>query len=308
MAEVSASLVKELREKTGAGMMDCKRALAETSGDLEQAVDWLRKKGLSAAAKKAGRIAAEGLVGVATSGRSGAIVEVNSETDFVARNEAFQRFVAAVAKIALEKDGDLDAIQAAAFPGTGRTVADELTHMIATIGENMSFRRAGALTVSQGVVASYIHNAAGPGLGRIGVLVALESAGAKDKLDGLARNLAMHVAAAVPVAVNRDSVDQSLLDRERDILAAQARESGKPEDIIAKMVEGRLRKFYEDSVLLEQVYVIDGESKVGKAVEAAAKEIGAPVTVAGFIRFALGEGVERKQQDFAAEVASQLNK
>ena len=308
MAEVSASLVKELREKTGAGMMDCKRALAETSGDLEQAVDWLRKKGLSAAAKKAGRIAAEGLVGVATSGRSGAIVEVNSETDFVARNEAFQKFVAAVAKIALEKDGDLDAIQAAAFPGTGRTVADELTHMIATIGENMSFRRAGALTVSQGVVASYIHNAAGPGLGRIGVLVALESAGAKDKLDGLARNLAMHVAAAVPVAVNRDSVDQSLLDRERDILAAQARESGKPEDIIAKMVEGRLRKFYEDSVLLEQVYVIDGESKVGKAVEAAAKEIGAPVTVAGFIRFALGEGVERKQQDFAAEVASQLNK
>lgn len=308
MAEVSASLVKELREKTGAGMMDCKRALAETSGDLEQAVDWLRKKGLSAAAKKAGRVAAEGLVGVATSGRSGAIVEVNSETDFVARNETFQKFVVAVAKIALEKGGDLDAIQAAAFPGTGRTVADELTHMIATIGENMSFRRAGALTVSQGVVASYIHNATGPGLGRIGVLVALESGGAKDKLDGLARNLAMHVAAAVPVAVNRESVDQSLLDRERDILAAQARESGKPEDIIAKMVEGRLRKFYEDSVLLDQVYVIDGESKVGKAVEAAAKEIGAPVTVAGFIRFALGEGVERKQEDFAAEVASQLNK
>lgn len=308
MAEVSASLVKELREKTGAGMMDCKRALAETSGDLEQAVDWLRKKGLSAAAKKAGRVAAEGLVGVATSGRSGAIVEVNSETDFVARNETFQKFVIAVAKIALEKGGDLDAIQAAAFPGTGRTVADELTHMIATIGENMSFRRAGALTVSQGVVASYIHNATGPGLGRIGVLVALESGGAKDKLDGLARNLAMHVAAAVPVAVNRESVDQSLLDRERDILAAQARESGKPEDIIAKMVEGRLRKFYEDSVLLDQVYVIDGESKVGKAVEAAAKEIGAPVTVAGFIRFALGEGVERKQEDFAAEVASQLNK
>ena len=289
-------------------MMDCKRALAETSGDLEQAVDWLRKKGLSAAAKKAGRVAAEGLVGVATSGRSGAIVEVNSETDFVARNETFQKFVVAVAKIALEKGGDLDAIQAAAFPGTGRTVADELTHMIATIGENMSFRRAGALTVSQGVVASYIHNATGPGLGRIGVLVALESGGAKDKLDGLARNLAMHVAAAVPVAVNRESVDQSLLDRERDILAAQARESGKPEDIIAKMVEGRLRKFYEDSVLLDQVYVIDGESKVGKAVEAAAKEIGAPVTVAGFIRFALGEGVERKQEDFAAEVASQLNK
>lgn len=308
MAEVSASLVKELREKTGAGMMDCKRALAETSGDLEQAVDWLRKKGLSAAAKKAGRIAAEGLVGVATAGRSGAIVEVNSETDFVARNETFQKFVTAVARIAQEKGGDLDAIQAAAFPGTGRTVADELTHMIATIGENMSLRRAGALSVNEGVVASYIHNAAGPGLGRIGVLVALESSGAKDKLEGLARNLAMHVAAAVPVAVDRESVDQSLLDRERDILAAQARESGKPEDIIAKMVEGRLRKFYEDSVLLDQVYVIDGESKVGNAIEAAAKEIGAPVAVVGFIRFALGEGVERKQQDFAAEVASQLNK
>lgn len=308
MAEVSASLVKELREKTGAGMMDCKRALAETSGDLEGAVDWLRKKGLSAAAKKAGRVAAEGLVGVATSGRSGAIVEVNSETDFVARNETFQKFVGAVAKIALEKTGDLDAIQGAAFPGSGRTVADELTHMIATIGENMSLRRAGALSVSQGVVASYIHNAAGPGLGRIGVLVALESAGAREKLDGLARNLAMHVAASVPVAVDRKSVDQSLLDRERDILAAQARDSGKPEDIIAKMVEGRLRKFYEDSVLLDQTYVIDGESKVGKAIETAAKEIGAPVTVAGFIRFALGEGVERKQQDFAAEVASQLNK
>jgi len=308
MAEVSASLVKELREKTGAGMMDCKRALAETSGDLEQAVDWLRKKGLSAAAKKAGRIAAEGLVGVATAGRSGAIVEVNSETDFVARNETFQKFVTAVARIAQEKGGDLDAIQAAAFPGTGRTVADELTHMIATIGENMSLRRAGALSVNEGVVASYIHNAAGPGLGRIGVLVALQSSGAKDKLEGHARNLAMHVAAAVPVAVDRESVDQSLLDRERDILAAQARESGKPEDIIAKMVEGRLRKFYEDSVLLDQVYVIDGESKVGKAIEAAAKEIGAPVAVVGFIRFALGEGVERKQQDFAAEVASQLNK
>ncbi len=308
MAEISASLVKELREKTGAGMMDCKRALDETKGDLEQAVDWLRKKGLSAAAKKAGRIAAEGLIAVAVSGKAGAIVEVNSETDFVARNETFQNFAKAVAQIALEKSGDLDKILAAPFPGSPRIVQDELTHMIATIGENMSLRRAGALSVDDGVVVAYVHNAAAPGLGRIGVLVALEGTGAKDKLESLGRNLAMHVAATNPVAVNREGVDASLLDRERDILAAQARESGKAEDIIAKMVEGRLRKFYEDSVLLEQVYVIDTETKVGKAIEAAAKEIGGKVHVAGFLRFALGEGVERRQQDFAAAVASQMKK
>ncbi|HLF58498.1 MAG TPA: translation elongation factor Ts [Alphaproteobacteria bacterium] len=308
MAEISASLVKELREKTGAGMMDCKRALDETKGDLEQAVDWLRKKGLSAAAKKAGRVAAEGLIAVAVSGKAGAIVEVNSETDFVARNETFQNFAKAVAQIALEKGGDLDKILAAPFPGSPRNVQDELTHMIATIGENMSLRRAGALSVDDGVVVAYVHNAAAPGLGRIGVLVALEGTGAKDKLETLGRNLAMHVAATNPVAVDREGVDASLLDRERDILAAQARESGKAEDIIAKMVEGRLRKFYEDSVLLEQVYVIDTETKVGKAIEAAAQEIGGTVNVAGFLRFALGEGVERKQQDFAAEVASQMKK
>jgi elongation factor Ts len=308
MAEISASLVKELREKTGAGMMDCKRALDETKGDLEGAVDWLRKKGLSAAAKKAGRVAAEGLIAVAVGPKSGAIVEVNSETDFVARNDTFQKFASTVAKIALEKGGDLEKVQAAPFPGSPRNVADELTHMIATIGENMNLRRAGALSVSDGVVVSYVHNATAPGLGRIGVLVALESKGAKDKLEALGRNVAMHVAATNPVAVNREGVDASLLDRERDILATQARESGKPEDIIAKMVEGRLRKFYEESVLLEQVYVIDNETKVGKAVEAASREIGAPVAVTGFLRFALGEGVERKQQDFAAEVASQLKK
>jgi len=308
MAEVSSSLVKELREKTGAGMMDCKKALGETSGDLEQAVDWLRKKGLSAAAKKAGRVAAEGLIGVASSGKSGAIAEVNSETDFVARNEAFQKFASTVAKIALEQGGDLAKVANAPFPGTGRTVQEELTHMIATIGENMSLRRAAMLSVSDGVVVTYVHNAAAPGLGRIGVLVALESAGKKDKLESLGRNIAMHVAATNPVSVSRDQVDPALLARERDILAAQARDSGKPEEIIEKMVEGRLRKFYEDSVLLEQVYVIDGESKVGKAIEAAAKEIGGAVTVKGFVRFALGEGLERKQTDFAAEVASQLKK
>ncbi len=308
MAEVSSSLVKELREKTGAGMMDCKKALGETSGDLEQAIDWLRKKGLSAAAKKAGRVAAEGLIGVASSGKSGAIAEVNSETDFVARNEAFQKFASAVAKIALEQGGDLAKIANAPFPGTGRSVQEELTHMIATIGENMSLRRAATLTVNDGVVVTYVHNAAAPGLGRIGVLVALESTGKKDKLESLGRNIAMHVAATNPVSVSREQVDPALLARERDILAAQARDSGKPEEIIEKMVEGRLRKFYEDSVLLEQVYVIDGESKVGKAIEAAAKEIGAAVTVKGFARFALGEGLERKQTDFAAEVASQLKK
>lgn len=308
MAEISASLVKELRDKTGAGMMDCKRALDEVGGDLEQAIDWLRKKGLSAAAKKAGRIAAEGLIGTALGDKSGALVEVNSETDFVARNEEFQKFVAAVAKIALEADGDLEKIQTSAYPGTGRSVQEELTHLIATIGENMSLRRAAVLSVGDGIVVSYVHNAVAPGLGRIGVLVGLESKGAKEKLEPLARNLAMHVAATSPVAVARTDVDSAMLDREREILAAQARESGKPEDIIAKMVEGRLRKFYEESVLLEQIYVVDGETKVGKVIEAASREIGAPVAVAGFLRMALGEGIERKQEDFAAEVASQLDK
>ncbi len=308
MVEISASLVKELRDKTGAGMMDCKRALDETGGNLEQAIDWLRKKGLSAAAKKAGRIAAEGLIGAALGDGSGALVEVNSETDFVARNEEFQKFVAAVAKIALAAGGEMEKIQSSPYPGTGRSVEEELTHLIATIGENMALRRAAALSVGEGVVVAYIHSTVAPGLGRIGVLVALESKGAKEKLKPLARNIAMHVAAASPVAVARADVDPALLDREREILAAQARESGKPEDIIAKMVEGRLRKFYEESVLLEQIYVVDGETKVDKVIEAAGRDIGAPVAVAGFVRMALGEGIERKQEDFATEVASQLEK
>jgi elongation factor Ts len=306
MAEVSAALVKELREKTGAGMMDCKRALAETAGKLEEAVDWLRKKGLSAAAKKAGRVAAEGLVAVAASGGRGAVVEVNAETDFVARNESFQKFAATVGTIALGAAGDLEQIKASPFPGTGRSVGEELTHMVATIGENMSLRRAAALAVSPGVVASYVHNALAPGLGKIGVLVALESAAAPDKLLALGRQLAMHVAAANPQATEIVDVDPAALDRERNILAEQARASGKPEEIIGKMVEGRLRKFYEDVVLLEQTYVIDGESKVRAAVQKAAKELGAPVRVAGFVRYALGEGIERTKSDFAAEVAAQL--
>jgi elongation factor Ts len=306
MAEITAALVKELREKTGAGMMDCKRALAETSGDLEGAVDWLRKKGLSAAAKKAGRVAAEGLVAVASSGGRGAVVEVNAETDFVARNETFQKFAATVGSLALEQGGDVEKLKAAKFPGSGRTVGDELTHMVATIGENMSLRRAAALAVSPGIVASYVHNALAPGLGKIGVLVALESSAAADKLLALGRQIAMHVAAANPQALDIGDVDPAALDRERGVLAEQARASGKPEEIIGKMVEGRLRKYYEDVVLLEQTYVIDGETKVRAVLQKAAKELGAPVRVAGFVRFALGEGIERSKADFAAEVAAQL--
>ena len=306
MAEITAALVKQLRETSGAGMMDCKKALTETGGDLEGAVDWLRKKGLAAAAKKAGRVAAEGLVGVAAEGTKGAVVEVNSETDFVARNEAFQGFVAKVAEVALQVGGDLEAIKAAKYPGSGNSVADELTNMIAKIGENMSLRRAASVSVSDGVVCSYVHNQTAPGLGKIGVLVGLESKGDKAKLEALGKQLAMHVAAAKPQAVNRDGVDASALERERDVLSEQARASGKPEEIIAKMVEGRLRKFYEEVVLLEQVFVIDGETKISKVLEGAAKEAGGPVAIAGFVSFQLGEGVEREEQDFAAEVAATL--
>jgi elongation factor Ts len=307
MAEITASLVKELREKTGAGMMDCKRALGETAGDIEGAVDWLRKKGLAAAAKKAGRIAAEGLVGVATAGNAGAVVEVNSETDFVARNEAFQNFVRQVADLALAK-GDLEAVKAAAFPGTGRTVAEELTHLVATIGENMSQRRVRRLEVGKGVVVSYVHNALVPGLGKIGVLMALESGGDSAKLTALGKQLAMHVAAAHPQFLTIADVDTASLDRERDVLREQAKASGKPDAIIDKMVEGRLRKYYEEVVLLEQIFVVDGETRIAKVVEAAAKEAGAPIKITAFARFGLGEGIEKEQSDFAAEVAAQLGR
>jgi elongation factor Ts len=286
--------------------MDCKRALGEVAGDLEQAVDWLRKKGLSAAAKKAGRVAAEGLVGVATDGRAGAVVEVNSETDFVARNEAFQRFVKTVTDLALAKGDDLEALKSTPYPGTGRNVGDELTHLIATIGENMAFRRVKRITVKNGVVIAYVHSPLAPGIGKIGALVALESGAESGKLAGLGRQLAMHVAAASPSALDIASVDKATLEREREILRDQARQSGKPEAIIEKMVEGRLRKYYEETVLLEQVYVVDGESRVGKVVEAAAKEAGAPIRIAGYVRFKLGEGIEKKESDFAAEVAATL--
>jgi elongation factor Ts len=307
MAEITASLVKELREKTGAGMMDCKRALGETQGDIEGAVDWLRKKGLAAAAKKAGRIAAEGLVGVATSANAGAVVEVNSETDFVARNEAFQNFVRQVAELALAK-GDLESVKAAAFPGTGRNVGEELTHLVATIGENMSLRRIRRLETGKGVVVSYVHNALVPGLGKIGVLVALDSAADAAKLTALGKQLAMHVAAANPQFLTIADVDSASLDRERDILREQAKASGKPDAIIDKMVEGRLRKYYEEVVLLEQIFVVDGETRIAKVVEAAAKEAGGPIKITAFARFALGEGIEKEQSDFAAEVAAQLGR
>jgi elongation factor Ts len=289
MAEVTAALVKQLRERTGAGMMDCKKALADTDADLEAAVDWLRKKGLSQAAKKAGRATAEGLVAVATEGTRGAMVEVNSETDFVARNETFQTFVSDVARVALGTDGTLEALKAADFPTTGRSVEDELTQMIGTIGENMKLGRATMLAVDNGVVGSYVHSQMAPGLGKLGVLVALESTGDTAKLDGLAKQLAMHVAAANPNAVSQEDVDPTIVERERSVLEEQARASGKPENIIEKMVEGRLRKFYEEVALLDQVFVVDGENKVRTVVDNLAKELGAEIKVAGFRRFQLGE-------------------
>jgi len=304
MAEITAALVKELREKTGAGMMDCKKALAETNGDLEGAVDWLRKKGLAAAAKKSGRVAAEGLVAVATAGTAGAVVEVNAETDFVARNDKFQAFAAKTAELALSASGEVEVVKQTAYPGTSHSVQDELTSLIATIGENMNIRRSAKLSVPAGVVVSYVHSAIAPGLGKIGVLVALESTGDAGKLNDLGKQIAMHIAAARPDALDIADVDTSALERERNVLAEQARASGKPENIIEKMVEGRIRKYYEEVVLLEQTYVIDGETKVRKVVENAAKDIGAPVKVTGFVRYALGEGIEKAESDFAAEVAA----
>ncbi|MBL6928856.1 MAG: elongation factor Ts [Rhodospirillales bacterium] len=305
MAQITAALVKELRELTGAGMMDCKKALGETDGDVQAGVDWLRKKGLAAAAKKAGRIASEGLVGVALDGNAGAVVEVNAETDFVARNETFQEYVKTVADIALANGGDMETIKAAAYPGgEGRTVAEQLTHMIATIGENMSLRRAQVLKVENGVLGSYIHNAAGEGLGKIAVLVAVESEADAAKLATVGKHVAMHVAAANPQSVSRDDLDPAALEREKSVLSDQARASGKPENIIEKMVEGRLRKFYEEACLVDQVFVMDTESNVGDVVAAAGKEAGGAATVGGFVRYALGEGLAKKEEDFAAEVAA----
>jgi elongation factor Ts len=306
MAEVTAALVKELRDKTGAGMMDCKRALGETGGDIEAAVDWLRMKGLAAAASKAGRVAAEGLVGVATRGFIGAVIEVNSETDFVGRNNEFQSFVRAVSALALDGDGDIASLKEAPYPGTGRTVEAELTHLISTIGENLVLRRVKRLSAGQGGVFSYIHNALGPGIGKIGVIVALTSTVSLDELAVLGKQLAMHIAAASPLYLDIVSVPKSALDREREVLRAQAHATGRSEEIIEKMVDGRLRKFYEEVVLLEQIFVVDQKTKISLVVEQAAKAAGAPVRVTGFARFALGEGIDRHRPDFAAEVAAQL--
>jgi elongation factor Ts len=307
MVEITASLVRELRDKAGVGMMDCKKALSETDGDLEAAVDWLRKKGMSMAAKKSGRVAAEGLIGVAVEGSIGALVEVNAETDFVSRNDIFKSYVQMVSGLVLEKGDDLPSLLAGDYPESGRSVEEELTHMISTIGENMTFRRAACLQVKEGVVASYIHNMVAPGMGRIGVLVGLSSAGDKEKLSELGKQVAMHVAAANPESVSQDDLDHSLIERERAILVEQARAGGKPEEIIDKIVEGRLRKFLEEVTLLDQIFVIDGESKVGQVIAKTAKDIGAEVNVTGFLRFALGEGLERKEEDFAAEVAAAGN-
>jgi len=297
MAEITAALVKALREKTGAGMMDCKKALQESDGEMEAAEDWLRTKGLSAAAKKSGRTASDGLVGLLVEGNCGVVVEINSETDFVARNETFQGFVTNVTKVALGVGGDLEKLKAADYPGTGRTVAEELTHMIATIGENMSLRRSAGLCAENGVVVGYIHNRLAEGLGKIGVLVALESGADTGKLEALGRQVAMHVAAARPQWLAVTDVDAAALERERHVLSEQARESGKPEEIIAKMVEGRLRKFYEETVLLEQIFVMDNETRIAKVIEKAAKDVGGPVSLGGFIRFELGEGVEKTTEE-----------
>ena len=302
MAEITATMVKDLREKTGAGMMDCKKALAEANGDMDSAVDWLRKKGLSAAAKKSGRVAAEGLVAVASAGTKAVVVEVNAETDFVARNDAFQSLAQQIAQIALNTTVDVEQLKTQAYP-SGGTVQDALTNLVATIGENMNIRRATQLSVSQGIVASYVHNALAPNIGKIGVLVALESSADAARLQELGKQIAMHVAAARPEALTIADVDTKALERERNVLADQARASGKPEEIIAKMVDGRLRKYYEEVVLLEQVYVVDGESRIAQVIENAAKTLGAPVKLTGFARFQLGEGIEKAQDDFAAEVA-----
>ena len=301
---ISAAQVKELRDMTGAGMMDCKAALAETGGDMEAAVDWLRAKGIAKADKKAGRTAAEGLIGVAGDGNKAVVVEVNSETDFVARNEAFQEIVRNVAQVALGIEGEGDAVAAAPYPGSEKSVADTIKDAIGTIGENLSFRRAAKLSVPAGAVATYVHNSVAEGLGKLGDLVAVETTGNADAARAFARQVAMHVAATNPLALNAEQIDPAVVAREKAIFAEQARESGKPENVIEKMIEGRLRKFYEEVVLLKQSFVLNPDLTVEAALKEAEKEIGAPAKISGFLRFALGEGIEKQESDFAAEVAA----
>ncbi len=303
MADITAAMVKDLREKSGAGMMDCKKALSENAGDMEQAMDWLRTKGLAAAAKKSSRTAAEGLVGVAVSGTRGAAVEVNSETDFVAKNDQFQSFVREVTQIALATGGDVEALKTQAMP-SGKTVEEVLTNNVATIGENQSLRRSRTLEVSKGAVVPYIHNAAAPGLGKIGVLVALESEASDEVLQALGKQLAMHIAAAFPKALNEADLDESEIERERAIATEKAAESGKPADIIAKMVEGGIAKYRKEHALVSQLFVMDGKTKISDVVAKAGKDAGAEIKLVDYVRFQLGEGIEKEQSDFAAEVAA----
>ncbi|MFH1158145.1 MAG: translation elongation factor Ts [Pseudomonadota bacterium] len=302
MTEISATLVKELREKSGAGMLDCKKALTETKGDVEAAMDHLRKKGLATATKKSGRTVAEGLIGVASRGNAAVVIELNAETDFVARNEHFQNFLAQITDLALrDKIGTIEELKAASLDGG--TVEAALTALIATIGENMALRRMQLLMVGQGVVATYVHNAAAPNRGKIGVLAAIESSGSVERLSALGRQLAMHIAAARPESLDVASLSKDTVARERSVYADKARQSGKPAEIVEKMVEGSLRKFYEQAVLLEQTFVVDGESKISSVLEKVGREVGSSVKIAGFIRYELGEGVEKKAGDFASEVA-----
>ncbi len=304
MTQITASLIKQLREESSAGMMDCKKALTECSGDFEEAKDWLRKKGIAGAAKKASRVASEGLVAIATSGNKAAIVEVNSETDFVSKNEQFQKLVTGISCAALSAEGNVTKLNEAKCPESGKTVSEIITDNITTIGENLTLRRTAILEVSNGVVATYIHNALAPNMGKIGVIIALESEGDKEKLQSFGKQLAMHIAAAKPTALTRDEVDSSNIERERKIFADQAKQSGKPDNIIEKMVEGRIRKYYEEVVLPEQTFVIDGKAKVADAIASAEKDAGASIAISGFVQFTLGEGIEKQETDFAEEVAA----
>jgi elongation factor Ts len=302
MADITAAMVKDLREKSGAGMMDCKKALGEAGGDMDAALDWLRTKGLAAAAKKSSRTAAEGLVGVEVQGTKGAAVEVNSETDFVAKNDQFQTFVRDVTSVALELGDDIATIKAASLGG--KTVEEVLTNNIATIGENQTLRRAKKLEVSKGAVVPYVHNAQAPGLGKIGVLVALESEAPTEKLEALGKQLAMHIAAAFPLALNEEDLDPAVIERERAIAQEKASESGKPAEIVAKMVDGAIAKYRKENALVSQLFVMDGKTRISDVVAAAAKEAGSPIALTDYVRFQLGEGIEKEESDFAAEVAA----
>jgi elongation factor Ts len=308
MADITAQMVKELRDKTSAGMMDCKAALGETGGDMEAAVDWLRKKGLAKAAKKAGRIAAEGLIAVAVRGTKGVVVEVNSETDFVARNEQFQTLVKSIADVALTTGADIEAIKAAKIGN--QTVADAISSAIATIGENITLRRAAQLAVGQGVVATYVHNAVATNLGKIGVIVALESAGKSDELSAIGRQVAMHVASANPQALDPTGLDPTVVARETDVIADKAKAQGKPAEVVKKIVESGLKTFYKEICLLEQLFIFDDKAKktVAQAVKEAEGKVGAPIRIVGFVRYALGEGIDRPEDDFGGEVAAMASK